>query len=108
MRVIGWFALYFALTVEAVEARLGPNDAPWLLPTAILVTVAFGVLIGRWWATALPIVVPFGAFLQHDYDLSTEGNFVLALIYTVPPLVLLAALGVGMRRLWELGRGEHV
>lgn len=56
--VLAYLAL-MALWIYGIANRWDPGSGTWLLPLLVLVQLAAGFAIGRWWAVLLPVVVVF-------------------------------------------------
>ena len=96
---LGVMSLYFAAWKEDVFFG---EPLTWLtLVGLVVLQVAAGATIGRWWAVALPfgailVAVPFGygEGVGQEAPLAFYYGYVMSV-----PAAILTAIGVGLRRL---------
>jgi hypothetical protein len=101
LKALGIAAAY-AVTVAAVVVGVllsSPDETPWL---ALLIAVAivhfgFGLIVARWWAALLPIVVSIVAVIA---DL---GGFSVTTLLVGVPCTMLVIAGTSLRIGWDGG-----
>lgn len=97
------FVVAYAVAVGGVGVALvataDDSATPWLalLAAMAIVHLGFGILVGRWTAALLPLVVCIVAFVLDLGDFS-----ITALLVGIPCAMLLAA-GVALRVGWDGG-----
>lgn len=102
LKALGFVAAY-AVAVGGVGVALvataDDSATPWLalLAAMAIVHLGFGVLVGRWSAALLPLIVCAVAFILDLGDFS-----ITALLVGIPCAMLLAA-GVSLRVGWDGG-----
>jgi hypothetical protein len=102
LKALGFVAAY-AVAVGGVGVALvataDDSATPWLalLAAMAIVHLGFGILVGRWSAALLPLVVCIVAFVLDLGDFS-----ITALLVGIPCAMLLAA-GVSLRIGWDGG-----
>jgi hypothetical protein len=107
LKALGFVAAY-AVAVGGVGVALvataDDSATPWLalLAAMAIVHLGFGVLVGRWSAVLLPLVVCIVAFVLDLGDFS-----ITALLVGIPCAMLLAA-GVALRVGWDGGPKARV
>jgi predicted membrane protein len=93
------------LWIYAVANRWDPDSGAWQLPVPVIVQLLAGLVIGRWWALLLPVIVVFVSIpagnppITADYVEPFPIWFGLAV--AAPVAILLVALGVGARRIYD-------
>jgi hypothetical protein len=107
LKALGFVAAY-AVAVGGVTVALvataDDSATPWLalLAAMAIVHLGFGILVGRWSAALLPLIVCVVAFLLDLGDFS-----ITALLVGLPCAMLLLA-GVALRIGWDGGPSHRV
>jgi hypothetical protein len=96
---VGAYALTVGAVLLAVILTADSSATPWLalLAAMAIVHLGFGILVGRWTAALLPVIVCVVAFLL---DL---GDFSITALLVGLPCAMLLAGGVALRVGWDGG-----
>ena len=103
--LIGAFAYLAVMTlwIYGVANRWDPGTGGWLLPVVIVVQLLAGLVVGRWWAVFLPVLVLVVSIPAGDPPITPQYAepfpIWFGLAIATPVAILLVALGVAARRI---------
>lgn len=88
--------LYIGGTVALAQMDFDANSEPWPLISVVTIGIVSGILIGRWSALSLALILPLESLLWPDEG--GLGTTILTLVGTAPIAVVALSVGVWLRR----------
>jgi cytochrome c biogenesis protein CcdA len=100
-----------SLWIYGVANRWDPDSGEWLLPVLVLLQLALGWTVARWWAVLFPVLLPFIALPAGTPPITPDNaepfplwfGMAYAALFAIP----LVAAGVLARRIHERGKSSR-